>query len=347
MKEARHYEPTADRSVKCRLCPKLCLVREGKTGVCRVRQNLEGKLYSQNYARISSYAVDPIEKKPLYHFYPGTRVLSVGTVGCNFTCQFCQNWTITHDDRATTVELTPDQLVYRCQKEQGRDPGCIGIAYTYSEPLVWYEYVTDTAALAKDHGLKNILVTNGSINPGPLASLLPLVDAMNIDVKSFDAGYYARICSGLLEPVKSTVEEAVRAGVHVEVTTLLVEDLNDDDEEVEALARWLAGLNADLPLHLSRYFPAFKMDNPPTSVKTMKRAAAIARRHLRYVYLGNVWGAENNSTHCPQCGALVLRRHSLTLEENLLVDGHCPECNLRVAVTGGNHEETTCHSPGG
>jgi len=340
------YQKVEKGAVQCLLCPRLCLIREGLTGFCRVRQNQKGKLYSQNYALVSSCAMDPVEKKPLYHFYPGRRVLSVGTVGCNLTCRFCQNWTISQAHHVETMELTPDQLVTSCQRRRRQDPGCIGLAYTYSEPMVWYEYVMDTAMLASKDGLKNVLVTNGFINPDPLANLLPWVDAMNIDVKSFSADFYSQVCSGELEPVQATVEAAVRAGVHVEVTTLLIEGLNDDEREIEALASWLAALNADLPLHLSRYFPAFEMERPPTSVAAMQGAAAVARRHLSYVYLGNVWGSEHNSTYCPRCKELVLRRHSLTLEENRLQGSACPQCGLAVVVTGGEHEETSGNSPG-
>lgn len=342
--EAKHYERQEDGAVQCRLCPHFCLIQEGGSGFCRVRQNSGGTLHSINYALVSSCAVDPVEKKPLYHFHPGQRVLSVGTIGCNLACRFCQNWTISQAHRVSTVEVAPAQLVSRCLEAHRRDPACIGLAYTYSEPVVWYEYVMETAALAREAGLKNVLVTNGFINPEPWAELLPWVDAVNIDLKSFDNTFYEQVCSGLVDPVKVAVETAFKAGVHVEVTTLLIAGLNDGDEEVDALARWLAGLSASLPLHLSRYFPAHKMERPPTPVAVMKRAATVARRHLSYVYVGNVWGAGHNSTYCPGCGALLLRRHSLTLEENRLSDGACPQCSRQVAVTGGNHGETSGHS---
>lgn len=346
MFEAKHYEGQEGGAVRCLLCPRLCLIREGESGFCRVRENLAGTLYSRNYALVSSCAVDPVEKKPLYHYYPGKRVLSVGTIGCNLACRFCQNWTISQDHRVSTVEAAPSTLVSQCLEEQRKDPACIGLAYTYSEPVVWYEYVMETARLARKAGLKNILVTNGFINLQAWAELLPWVDALNIDVKSFDDTFYQQVCSGRVGPVEAAVETAVKAGAHVEVTTLVIAGLNDGEEEVAALARWLAGLNAGLPLHLSRYFPAFKLECPPTPVAAMKRVAAVARRHLSYVYVGNVWGAEHNSTYCPGCGELLLRRHSLTLEENRLSDGACPRCGRQVAVTGGDHGETSGHSPG-
>lgn len=344
--EAEYYQGQEGGNVCCLLCPRHCLIREGETGFCRVRENLGGILYSKNYALVSSCAVDPVEKKPLYHFYPGKRVLSVGTLGCNLACRFCQNWAISQDHRVSTVEVAPAGLVSQCLEARRKDPACIGLAYTYSEPVVWYEYVMETAPLARQAGLKNVLVTNGFINPEPWARLLPWVDALNIDVKGFNDVFYGQMCSGLVEPVKAAVESAVKAGAHVEVTTLLIAGLNDGEEEIDALAHWLARLDVDIPLHLSRYFPAYMLECPPTPVAAMKRAAAVARRHLSYVYVGNVWGTEHNSTYCPGCGALLLRRHSLTLEENRLSDGACPRCSRQVAVTGGDHGETAGHSPG-
>ncbi len=345
-KEARYYQPVGEGDVRCLLCPKECLVRPGRAGFCRVRKNVGGRLVTTNFARVSSYAVDPIEKKPLYHYYPGSSVFSVGTVGCNFACRYCQNWTIAHDVSAPTVELGPEELVARCVGYRRRDRRCIGIAYTYSEPVVWYEYVLEAATLARRAGLKNILVTNGSINQEPLGELLACTDAMNIDVKSFDNGYYTRICSGLLAPVKCTVETGLRLGVHVEVTTLIVSGLNDSDGEVAALAAWLGALNPDVPLHLARYFPNYKLDLPATRTEDLERLAEVAREHLHYVYLGNVWGAGGNSTYCPGCGALLLRRHGLALEESRLREGRCPECETAIAIRGGPDEEAPGSSPG-
>lgn len=284
MKEAMYYEKIDNERVHCYLCPHHCRISPGKVGICRVRENREGKLYSLNYGKISSAAMDPIEKKPLYHFYPGTSILSVGSFGCNLTCSFCQNWTIAHQVPHTD-EVKPEQLIRVAQEEEN----CIGIAYTYNEPSIWYEYVFETAQKAKKVDLKNVLVTNGYISQQPLKDILPYIDAMNIDVKGFTKEYYSTICSGTLEDVKKTVEIAA-PHCHIEVTTLVVPDLNDSLEEIGELSRWLSGIDKKIPLHLSRYFPNYKMqDKEPTPVETLTKAREEAEKHLRYVHLGNVW----------------------------------------------------------
>jgi pyruvate formate lyase activating enzyme len=288
MREALYWqEGTTKNSVNCLLCPQMCVIAQDKKGFCRVRQNLEGRLYTLNYGKCSSYGMDPIEKKPLYHFYPGSYIFSVGTFGCNMGCGFCQNWRIAHGE-PDTIDISPEKLVEIASGDfQSRRS--IGIAYTYSEPFMWYEFIRDTAPLARQAGLKNVLVTNGFINPEPLSELLPFIDAMNIDVKGFNEKYYNHTCAGNLEPVLRTVEKA-NSNCHVEVTTLLVTGLNDSEEEISALADWLAGVNKDIPLHLSRYFPNYKMELPPTPLATMERAREIAQQKLKYVYLGNVPG---------------------------------------------------------
>lgn len=272
--------------VFCELCPKGCSIRSGHRGFCRVRENREDKLFSLNYGKVSSSALDPMEKKPLYHFYPGSLILSLGTVGCNLRCGFCQNWQIAHED-PQTQELSPEQAVQLTLEQKAKGLPCVGIAYTYSEPLMWYEYVYDTSRQAQEKGLKNVLVTNGYVLEEPLRKLLPYIDAMNIDVKAFTDKYYQDHCLGHLEPVKRTVEIASKH-CHVELTTLLVPGLNDSAEEINHLVDWVAGLNPDIPLHLSRYFPNYKFDLPTTPVEVMQRAYAIAKEKLNHVYLGNL-----------------------------------------------------------
>lgn len=325
MHQALFYEPH-ERGVACRLCPKECVITEGASGFCRVRRNVGGRLFTQNYAACSSYALDPIEKKPLYHFYPGSYIFSVGTWGCNFACRFCQNWQIAQDE-PDTRELSPAKTVDMAASLDGRN---IGIAYTYSEPSVWYEFVLDTAKLAREHGLKNVLVTNGFINQKPLADLLPHIDAFNIDVKAFNEKFYREICAGRLADVKRTVEQAAAAS-HVEVTCLVVPGLNDDLTELEALAAWLASLSKDIPLHFSRYFPNYRLNAPPTPVATLEAALAAARRHLNYVYIGNV-GAEGVNTHCPECDELVIDR--LRRQSRLNGQKKCPRCGSGIAIVG-------------
>jgi len=325
MREALYYQPHPT-GVQCRLCPKACIIAEGKSGFCRVRQNINNKLYSHNYAACSASALDPIEKKPLFHFYPGRYILSVGTWGCNFSCKFCQNWQIAQD-KPEVIELPPDRLV-SLARQQGENN--IGIAFTYSEPSVWYEYILDTAIASQAAGLKNVLVTNGFINPEPLQRLLPYIDALNIDVKAFSEDYYHKICAGRLDDVKQTVQLAAQS-CHVEITTLIVPDLNDAEEELAALARWLAGINPAIPLHFSRYYPNYQLTKAATPINTMHRAAEVAKTYLQYVYLGNI-GTSAINTYCPDCKQLVLNR--ITRTSYLMPDKKCPQCGSLIRIVG-------------
>lgn len=331
MQPARFYEKLDENKVWCRLCPQNCHIQPGQVGICRARKNVDGALYSLNYGQISSCGIDPIEKKPLYHFYPGSQILSVGTFGCNFHCGFCQNWQIAHSDPSTR-EVAPEELVASAVLAEEQD-GRIGIAFTYSEPLVWYEYVFDTAKLARERGLKNVLVTNGSIQEEPLLELLPLIDAMNIDVKGFTENYYRETCHGKLAPVKRTVEFA-HARCHVEVTTLLVPTLNDSAEEIAVLVDWLAGLNPEIPIHFSRYFPQYQMDLPPTPLATLRRALEIARRKLKYVYIGNAPELNADSTCCPVCRNLLIERTGYRTRVQGLDHGLCTRCGARIPILG-------------
>ncbi len=286
IKEAMYYDIIETDKVHCYLCPHNCIIKPGMLGACRARKNIGGRLYSLNYGKVTSVALDPIEKKPLYRFYPGSLILSAGTFGCNLKCSFCQNWTIAHEE-ADTRDITPSWLVE--QAELLKDRGNIGIAYTYNEPSIWYEFVYETAGLAKKKGLANVLVTNGFISKQPLRELLPFIDAMNIDVKSYTNEFYKNICKANLENVKETVETAAGA-CHVEVTTLVIPGLNDSTEEIGEIARWLASISPEIPLHLSRFFPNYKMqDRPPTPKDTLYRARDEARKYLKHVYLGNIW----------------------------------------------------------
>jgi len=272
--------------VICELCPHHCALEEGKTGICRARKNVQGTIICENYGKVTSMALDPIEKKPLHCFYPGSRILSVGSYGCNLRCPFCQNSDISMADAGTaeTQFVSPETLVEKALAlvKQGN----IGIAYTYNEPLVGYEYVLDCAKLAREHTLKNVLVTNGTICEKPLLELLPYIDAMNIDLKAFTERFYKMI-GGDLETVKQTIRLAARTS-HVEITTLIVPGENDSEAEMDALSLWLASVDPEIPLHVTRFFPRWKMtDRDATPVKTVYALAQIARRHLKYVYEGN------------------------------------------------------------
>ncbi len=285
MKEALYWDKVDGDKVECKLCPHNCRIARDNTGICRARRNVEGRLHSLNYGMVSSIALDPIEKKPLYHFHPGSKILSAGTFGCNFKCSFCQNWTIAHDNPGV-MEMTPDELVRKALELKER--GNIGIAFTYNEPSIWFEFILDTSGKSKEAGLKNVLVTNGFISREPLAELLPYIDAMNIDVKAFTDKFYREICKGALEDVKGTVELS-SAHCHVEVTTLVVPGLNDSEVEIKELASWLASVDETIPLHLSRYFPNYTMrDIPPTSKETLFKLKKAAEKHLNNVHLGNV-----------------------------------------------------------
>lgn len=332
MHEAFYYEKKERNLIACRLCPKMCTIRDGKSGFCRVRQNRGGTLYAANYGKVTSYALDPIEKKPLYHFYPGSYILSFGTVGCNLRCGFCQNWSIAHGD-PQYVDFTPEQAVKAARQQTEEGYPNVGIAYTYSEPLIWYEFVYDTARLARQAGLKNVLVTNGYINEAPLRDLLPYIDAMNIDVKGFSDDYYRENCAGRLEPVLRAVEIACRE-CHVELTTLLVTGLNDSEEEIRRLVDWVASLDREIPLHFSRYFPSFEMDLPPTPLETLEMARDIAREKLPYVYIGNAPHLEASDTYCPECGEKLISRFGYSTRFVGLDGRKCGRCGSGIRVIG-------------
>lgn len=270
----------------CEICPHHCALDDGQTGLCRARKNINGVILCENYGRLTSIALDPIEKKPLYHFYPGSRILSVGSYGCNLRCPFCQNCKISMADEnhASYQVVTPEVLVEKALELVPK--GNIGIAYTYNEPLVGYEFVLDCSRLARESGLKNVVVTNGTICEEPLHNLLPFIDAMNIDLKGITESFY-KMVGGYLETVKQTIEMAVKA-CHVEVTTLIVPGENDGNKQMDELAKWLSSIDPQIPLHISRFFPRYKMaDRLATPVETVFELAGVARRYLQYVYEGN------------------------------------------------------------
>lgn len=287
-KEAMFYERLEKEQVQCHLCPHNCIIPRGGRGSCGVRKNIDGVLYSLNYGEVSSMALDPIEKKPLNRFHPGSYILSVGSIGCNFKCPFCQNHSISmaKPEEGNTRHVSSEELVKKAVSLKGQ--GNIGIAYTYNEPSVWYEFVYETARLAKENGLLNVLVTNGYISKEPLDRILPYVDAMNIDLKAFNHQFYQELVKGGLEEVKAVIGQAA-GHCHLEITTLIIPGWNDSPEEMEEMAKWLASLSPDIPLHLSRYFPGYEMtDKPPTSLNTLTELKRTADRYLKYVYLGNV-----------------------------------------------------------
>ncbi|MBI4379077.1 MAG: AmmeMemoRadiSam system radical SAM enzyme [Nitrospinae bacterium] len=325
MHEALYYEKLGDKKVRCILCPHYCIIKPGKVGICMGRENKDGVLYAKTYAQTTSIGVDPIEKKPLYHFYPGTDILSISPNSCNLSCKFCQNWQISQVE-VPTQYLSPERAV-----ASAKENNSVGISYTYAEPLMWYEYILDTAALARREGLKNVLVTNGYINKEPLLELLPLIDAMNIDVKSMEDSYYRKICSAKLEPVLKTVEISQKY-CHVEVTNLIVTTLNDTDELYHKLTDWLASVNPNIPLHFSRYFPNYKISLPPTPFEAMKRARDIAMKKINYVYIGNVSQVEWNNTYCHNCKNIVISREGYFVIEKNYHGGKCNLCGADLPI---------------
>jgi pyruvate formate lyase activating enzyme len=327
MREALYWESGGSGRVHCLLCPNDCRIAERTTGTCGVRGNRAGRLELPRWGAISSIAVDPIEKKPLYHFSPGSRILSVGFVGCSFRCGFCQNWHISQSTDVETRFISPEDLVDVAVREKS-----FAIAYTYSEPLVHFEYVLDSAKLARTAGLKNVLVTNGYLNPAPAAELLPFVDAANVDLKAWDADFYRRETGGKLEEVKRFIAEAA-GKIHLEVTTLIIPTKNDDPAQIDGIAGFIAGLDPGIPLHLSAYHPQHEYTLPPTPAATVRRLAEVARKRLRYVYTGNL-GEEAADTVCGECGNVLVKRVGWHVEVTGIREGTCAACGAQTSIVG-------------
>jgi pyruvate formate lyase activating enzyme len=283
MKECVLYKKEKG-NVRCFACAHKCLISEGKTGICGVRKNIKGKLYLLVYGKVVAAHIDPIEKKPLYHFLPGTYAYSIGTVGCNFKCNYCQNWDISQLKEIIGKEITPEKII-----EEAIINKCKSIAYTYNEPTIFIEFVKDCAVLAKKKGLKNVLVTNGYMTKECLDFIAPYTDAMNIDLKSFNESFYEKICRGKLKPVLETIKNAHKKGIHIEITTLVIPEENDSLKEFEQIAKFIARIDKNIPWHISRFFPMYKMlDKESTSIETLKKAEEIGKKYLNYVYLGNI-----------------------------------------------------------
>ena len=318
--------------VVCELCPRGCVIPEGGAGDCRVRVNLDGRLRASTYGRPSAIHIDPMEKKPLYHFHPGSPVFSIATAGCNLHCLNCQNWQLSQrggEEMEQIYPMDPPEVV-----KLARDQGCESIAYTYSDPIVFYEYVEDSSRLAHEAGLHNVFVTAGYINREPLRRLCRVLDATNTDLKAFDDRFYRQVNAGSLQPVLDALVTFREEGVWLEVTNLLIPTLNDDLAMIRRMARWIRDeLGAGTPLHFSRFHPQYRMRNlPVTPGETLDRARQEALdAGLKYVYVGNVLGHEGNSTYCPVDGTLLIGRIGFHITENNLTDdGRCPTCNEKI-----------------
>lgn len=309
--------------IVCQLCRHYCKLKEGQVGICGVNKNQNGEFANLVYSHPIAINVDPIEKKPLYHFLPGSTALSFGTVGCNFKCPFCQNWDISQEKNVNEdIVVTPEQMVELALKHKAHS-----IAYTYSEPTIFYPYAKDVGMIAKKHGIKNIFVSNGYESPEMIEDMKSWVDAANIDLKSWDKEYYKKILKGGLEEVKDTLRLMVKAGIWVEVTTLIIEGKNDSDETLNEMAEFIAkDLGIDVPWHLSAFHPDYKMlDTKRTGIDTLNRAKEIGKKHgLKYVYLGNVVG--DSSTYCPKCDEHLIDRSGYLTSNIKITDSKCPKC---------------------
>lgn len=318
-----------DNKLQCTLCPHLCKLAAGKTGICGVRRNTGSNIELLTYGIISGYALDPLEKKPLYHFYPGFNILSIGSYGCNMRCDFCQNYHISQNvppHRSTSVK--PEKIVRDALAIERN----IGIAFTYNEPVVGFEYMRDIALGARKEGLKTVMVSNGYVNDGPLAEIVEFIDAFNIDLKAFNNTFYRKLTGADLEPVRRSLKQIALSGRHLEITTLIIPGQNDDEKEMELETEWIAGeLGKNIPLHLSRYHPMYKREDMPTSDKSLARLFEIAASRLNHVYIGNSTVETGQDTKCPECGTVVTERSGYKLKlQNIDGEGRCSECGTKV-----------------
>jgi pyruvate formate lyase activating enzyme len=314
-----------DRYIECRLCPHFCKIAFGKIGICGVRKNTGDRIELMTYGVISGHSLDPVEKKPLYHFFPGHNILSIGSYGCNMRCDFCQNW---HISQKTDDSFSPDTDPEKITMECGSSFKNIGLAFTYNEPVIWFEFMRDTAIRVKEKGFYTVMVSNGFVNNDPLNEITGFIDAFNIDLKAFNESFYRKLTGADLEPVKDALKQIAKAGRHLEITTLIIPGRNDSVQEMETETEWISGeLGAETPLHLSRYFPMYKRDDPATPQSTLTGLYEIASKHLKYVYLGNSTSENGQDTLCSKCGTIVTARSGYHIRlMNLDAEGHCKKC---------------------
>jgi pyruvate formate lyase activating enzyme len=335
-KEADYYEKLPYKKIKCRLCPRECVIDDSERGYCGVRENRGGTYYSLVHSRLCTYHVDPIEKKPLFHFHPGTMAFSIATAGCNVNCRFCQNWEISQvrPEQVRSYHAPPSTVT-----ETARKNGCLSIAYTYSEPIIFFEYMRDTAIQARKRGVKSVVITGGYVSREPLEELCSCVDGIKVDLKAFSEEYYQTVVNGELRPVLDALLIMRKKGVWTEIVYLVVPTMNDGEKELTKLARWIKReLGPNVPIHFSRFYPQYLMKNlPPTPVKVLERAKAIADAEgLNYVYIGNVPGHSAENTYCPDCGRLAIERRGYTIGAMNMKDGQCAGCQAEIAGVWGD-----------
>jgi len=331
IREAMFYEKLEGKVVHCFLCNHHCRIAEGKRGICGVRENIEGTLYSLVYGKLIASAVDPIEKKPLFHFLPGSRAYSIATVGCNFRCLNCQNYDISQmpkpHEPVLGDEVSPEEII-----EAAKSYNCESIAYTYTEPTIFFEYAYETAKLAKKEGIKNVFVSNGYISEEALKTIAPYLDANNIDLKSFSDDFYRKVCGARLDPVLETIRLHKELGIWIEITTLVIPSLNDSEENFRKIAEFIKNLDDGIPWHVTRFHPAYRLiDLPPTPVSILDKAKNIGLEDgLKFVYQGNVPG-EGENTYCPNCGKLLIQRHGYEVKLNKITGSKCPYCGVHIS----------------
>lgn len=328
----KYQNTLTDDKIQCTICPRNCKLKEGQSGFCSIRKNIGGEVVLTSYGYNTGLAIDPIEKKPLYHFYPGSKVLSFGTLGCNMGCQFCQNWQMSKS-KADSTQLnytTPEKIV-----EVAQNMGCKSVAFTYNDPVIFFEYAIDTAKLCRDAGIKTVAVTAGFINPEPRREFFAYMDAANIDLKGFSERFYQKNCLSHLEPILDTIKYVKNeTNCWLELTTLLIEGENDSDEELTQECEWIVeNLGIDVPLHFSAFHPDYKLiDKPVTSLETLLRAYNIAKKAgLRYVYTGNVPDVKTSTTFCHACGKAIIGRKFYLISDYNLKDGHCMYCGAKCS----------------
>ena len=331
MKEAMFYEKLDEKKVRCFLCAHHCLIKDEKRGICYVRKNIDGTLYTLVYGRVVSMNIDPIEKKPLFHFQPGSTSFSIAAVGCNFRCEHCQNFEISqypkeHEGEILGQHVTPEVIVEAAERN-----GCKSISYTYTEPTIFFEFAYDCARLAHEKGIKNVFVSNGYTTPEATRVIAPYLDGNNIDLKGND-DFYNKICGARLEPVKETIRLMKELGVWVEVTTLIIPDYNDSEEDMRDIAGFIKSVDPFIPWHVTQFYPTFQLtDKPRTPVKTLRKARDIGfETGLKYVYEGNVPGEGGENTYCHNCKKLLIKRFGFSIIENKLKDGRCSECGADI-----------------